>query len=344
VVARSFRVALSGDFRGPDGSAVFDPLAWRALQEAPNVEVELLERPAGAPVARDDTGRFDALVIKRNRVDAGVVAGASRLRLVARNGVGYDHIDVDACTRAGVMVTLTPRAVARPVASAIVALILALAHRIVERDRRTRAGEWARRWEDPGFGLTGRTLGVVGLGGIGCELLRLVAPWQMRHLGCTPRPRREGYAGLAVELVALDELLAQSDVVALCCPLDDGTRGMIDAKALARMRPQAVLVNAARGEIVDEPALVEALRSGRLAGAGLDVFASEPPPGDHPLFALPNVVLGSHNLANTDELNVAANRDVARAVLDVAAGRVPDSLLNPDVLGHPRLTASMAAG
>ena len=289
------------------------------------------------PVERADAERFDALVIKRNRVDASVFDGPSRLRIVARNGVGFDHIDVAACTRAGVMVTFTPRAVARPVASATLALILAFAHRIVERDGRTRAGQWARRWENAGFGLTGRTLGVVGLGGIGCELLRLAAPWQMRHIGCTPRPRPERCAGLEVEIVALDALLAQSDIVALCCPLNDATRGMIDARALARMQPHAILVNTARGEIVDEPALVEALRAGRIAGACLDVFAQEPPPPDHPLFALPNVILGSHNLAHTDELNAAANRSVARAIVAVAAGRVPDDLVDPTVVAHPRL-------
>ncbi|GIK86712.1 MAG: dehydrogenase [Betaproteobacteria bacterium] len=343
MAAGAFRVGLSGDFRAADGGPLFDALAWRWLHEAPGVEVALLDRPAGAPVERSDAERFDALVIKRNRVDAGVVDGPARLRIVARNGVGFDHVDVAACTRAGVMVTLTPRAVARPVASATFALILALAHRIVERDRRTRAGEWARRLEYPGFGLTGRTLGVVGLGGIGCELLRLAAPWQMRHLGATPRPRPVRYAGLAVDIVPLDELLARSDFVALCCPLNDSTRGMIDARALARMPPHAVLVNAARGEIVDETALVEALRAGRLAGAGLDVYAHEPPPPGHPLFALPNVILGSHNLAITDELNAAANRGVARAVLDVAAGRVPEDLLDPAVLAHARVRERAAA-
>ena len=189
------------------------------------------------------------------------------------------------------MVTLTPQAVARPVASSVIALMLAFAHRLVARDRNTRAGRWADRWDDPGFGLTGRTLGVVGLGNIGRELLRLAAPWNMRHLAFAPRPRHELYAGLDVELVPLDALLAQSDFVALCCPLNDTTRGMIDARALALMKPDAILVNTARGEIVDESALVDALRSRRIAGAGLDVFAQEPPPDDHPLFALDNLVL-----------------------------------------------------
>jgi phosphoglycerate dehydrogenase-like enzyme len=333
------RVGLSGDFRATDGSPAFDAVALAWLREAPGVEVEFLTRPAGAPVERADVERFDALIIKRNRVDAAVLAAPLRLRLLARNGVGYDHIDVPACTRAGVLVTITPDAVARPVASSVLALMLALSHRLLERDRRTRAGQWTRRWEDPGMGLTGRTLGVVGLGNIGCEVLRLAAPWRMRHLGYAPRPRAERYAGLGVELVGLDALLARSDVVALCCPLNDDTRGMIDARALALMQPHALLVNTARGELVDEQALVEALRTHRLGGAGIDVYAQEPPAPDHPLFALDNVILGSHNLAHTDELNAAANRSVARAVLAVAAGQVPEGVLDASAHAHPRWCA-----
>ena len=331
-----FRIGLSGDFRSPEGEPLFDTLAWRRLSEAPRVQVELLDRPVGARVQPEDAQRFDALIIKRNPIDASVLAAASRLRIVARNGVGFDHIDIDACTRAGVMVTLTARAVARPVASALMALILAHAHRLLERDRRTRDGQWARRWQDPGLGLTGRTLGVVGLGGIGCELLRLVSPWQMRHLASTPRPRPERYEGLAVEVVPLPVLLAKSDIIALCCPLNDSTRGMIDRRALALLKPGAFLVNAARGELIDEPALVQALEEGRIAGAGLDVYAQEPPAVDNPLFSLSQVILGSHNLANTDEMNSASNQGAVGSVLDALMGRVPDGLLNPAVLEHER--------
>jgi len=339
-----FRVGLSGDFRGAAGRAAFDALAWRWLAQEPGLELEVLDQPPGAPIEPADAARFDALVIKRNRIDERVLAAAPRLRIVARNGVGFDHIDVSACTRAGVMVTLTAAAVARPVASAIVALILAFAHRLPERDRRTRAGQWMRRWEDPGFGLTGRTLGVVGLGGIGCELLRLLAPWQMRHLACTPQPLDRRHDGLSVERVPLRDMLSQSDIVALCCPLNDRTRGLIGPEALTWMLPHAILVNAARGELVDEQALVQALQGGRLGGAGLDVFTQEPPPADHPLFSLPNVIVGSHNLANTDEMNLRSNRGVARAVLEAKAARVPEGLLNPDVLTHGRWTGAPPPG
>jgi D-3-phosphoglycerate dehydrogenase len=332
-----FRVGLSGDFRAASGELAFDAQAWQALQDAPGVEVEVFDRPIGAAIRRADAERFDALIIKRNPVAADVLEGPLRLRLIARNGVGFDHIDVAACTRSGVIVTLTPQATTRPVASSVIALMLAFAHRLLQRDRSTRAGQWSRRWDDPGFGLTGRTLGVVGLGNIGREVLRLAAPWKMRHLGFAPRPRHALYAGLEVELASLDTLLARSDFVALCCPLNERTRGMIDARALALMKPDAILINTARGEIVDEPALVDALRARRIGGAGLDVFAQEPPAADHPLFALDNVVLASHNLAHTDESIATANRAVAAAVADVARGRVPSGILDAAALSHPRL-------
>jgi D-3-phosphoglycerate dehydrogenase len=150
------------------------------------------------------------------------------------------------------------------------------------------------------------------------------------------------YAGLRVEPVPLDVLLAESDIVALCCPLNDTTRGLIDAQALARMRRHAVLINTARGEVVDEPALVDALHSGRIGGAGIDVFAQEPPAADNPLFTLDNVILGSHNLAFTDELNNKANRSCAAAIGRLAANRVPLHLVNPPVLAHARLAGLLA--
>lgn len=335
------RLGISRDFLAADGSSTMDPQALATLQAIDGLDIETLSQPAQAPITRADVCRYDMLMIKRNPVDAALfdeqAGGALRLRLLARNGVGFDHIALDACTSAGVLVCTTPDAVARPVASSIMAMMLAFSHRLIPRDKATRAGRWSERWNQVGRALTGRTLGVVGLGNIGLELLRLAQPWDMRHLGTTPRLDMPRYAGLRVEPVPLAKLLAESDFVALCCPLNDATRGLIDAAALARMQPHAVLINTARGEVVDEPALVDALRSGRIAGAGIDVFAQEPPAPDNPLFGLDNVILGSHNLAYTDELNSKANHTCAAAVGLLAADRIPAHLVNPEVLAHPRL-------
>ena len=334
----ALRIGITRDFLTTQGERSFDIVAWQRLCALPDIEVEFLAAPATSPLTCDDVSRFDVLVTKRNPLEKDTLdVPGLRLRLLVRNGVGFDHIDVPACTRAGVIVCTTPGAVARPVASAIMAMMLAFSHELFPRDAAARAGRWSERWNRPGMALTGRTLGVVGLGNIGCELLRLAAPWGMRHLSHTPRFDAELHDALNVEPVDLDTLLGQSDFVALCCPLNERTRGLVDARRLARMRPHAYLINTARGEVVDEAALVAALAERRIAGAGIDVYETEPPRPDHPLFALDNVIVGSHNLAYTDTLNRDSNRSVVDAVCRLHAGKRPRHVLDPSVFDHGRV-------
>jgi D-3-phosphoglycerate dehydrogenase len=340
VHSATLRIGLSRDFLTSTNELAFDAVAWERLKLLPGARVEFLASPPAAALTPEDVARFDVLIIKRNPLSATTLQTPGlRLRLLLRNGVGVDHIDVSACTQAGVMVCTTPDAVARPVASAAMALLLAFSHELFTRDRLTRAGRWSERWNRAGVALTGRTLGVVGLGNIGNELLRLAAPWGMRHLGHTPHFDIDRHGALRVEPVGLDQLLAESDFVVLCCPLNDQTRGMIDAHRFALMRPHAYLINVARGGIVNEAALVQALQDRRIAGAGIDVYETEPPAPDHPLLALDNVVLGSHNLAFTDALNRDANLISAEAVWQFYAGRRPRHVLNPVVLEHARWEA-----
>jgi D-3-phosphoglycerate dehydrogenase len=336
------RVGLTRDFINADGSSSLDPQAWKQLKEADGLELHFLDHPPLAPITRSEATQFDILMIKRNPVTAAAVSEAGseteglRLKMIVRNGAGHDHIDLKACTDAGIMVATTPRAVSGPVASSILALMLAFAHRIPERDRLTRAGQWAKRWEKLGMSLRGSTLGVIGLGNIGLELIRLAMPWGMRHVGYTTQPEPERYEGLNIELASLETVLKSADFLAVCCPLTPQTRHLINASSLRMMRPNAILINTARGEIVDEPALVAALRDGLIAGAGIDVFEVEPPSAENPLFELDNVIVGSHNLAYTDELNRSANLASAELVLSYLAGKVPSTLINPDALNHPR--------
>jgi phosphoglycerate dehydrogenase-like enzyme len=245
-------------------------------------------------------------------------------------GVGFDHIDMAAATDAGVLVAITPDAVRRPVASGILALTLALAHRIPERDRAARAGAWHERFARPGTGLEGRTLGVVGLGNIGTELVKLIRPFGMRHLFADPRATPAHAAALDGRLVPLDELIAAADFLVLACPLTEATRGMVDRAWLRRMKASAYLVNMARGELVVQPALVEALSEGWIAGAGIDVFEVEPPDPSDPLLALSNVILSSHNLCFTDELDRLGHQGVVDAITACVDGRLPDHALNPE--------------
>lgn len=337
LIESTLRIGITRDFLTTEGERSFDEVAWQRLCALPGTEVEFLAAPATSALTRDDVARFDVIVTKRNPLTEETLAAPGlRLRLLARNGVGFDHIEVPACTQAGVIVCTTPDAVARPVASATMALMLAFSHDLFARDRATRTGRWGERWNRAGMALTGRTLGVVGLGNIGCELLRLAAPWGMHHVAYTPRLDSR-HAALDVEPVDLDPLLARSDFVALCCPLNDATRGLIDARRLALMQPHAYLINTSRGEVVDESALVAALAGRHIAGAGIDVYETEPPRPDHPLFALDNAIVGSHNLAYTDALNRDGNRSVVDTLCRFHAGERPCHVVNPDVLSHARV-------
>lgn len=342
------KVGISRDFLSCGGERIFDTQAWQSLTRQPGVTVAFLAPHAGSPVTREDVCNFDALIIKRNPVSASIIAadapGQTRLRLLARNGVGVDHIDVAACTAAGIVVATTPDAVARPVASSVMAMMLAFSHDLFARDRLARSGPWTDRWNRTGPALTGRTLGIVGLGNIGLELVRLAAPWGMRVLGATRTVNDARYANLGITTVSLDTLLAESDFVSLCCPLTPETHRLMDARALARMKPEAYLINTARGEVVDENALVQALTRKQIAGAGIDVYETEPPLPSNPLFALDNVILGSHNLAYTDELNAKANRSVVEAVCSLAVGQAPVCTINRSALDHPRLAALCRRG
>ena len=282
---------------------------------------------------------LDALYHLGTPVAEASLDGVERLAVIARLGVGLDFVDVAACTRRGIAVTFTPDAVTHPMASAAALLVLAVAHRLAERNRTLHSGDWgAGRFAPQGTGLKGRTLGLVGYGRIGHELVRLLTPWEMRVLVTRRSPPSEP----GVESVELEVLLRSADVVVVACPLTDETRGLLDARRLGLMKPTAFLVNVARGAIVDQPALVDALREGRLAGAGLDVVDPEPLPPDDPLLALPNVIGAPHSLGSTDDLLRDCVESVCSSLLAVAAGRVPPDLANPEVLDNPLFAAKLA--
>jgi phosphoglycerate dehydrogenase-like enzyme len=320
------RVGVTEDLRGADGRPAYD---LSLLDERADIDWEWM---AGGPeLAPADLAPYDAIVLFQRRVTAASLRGVERLRLIARLGVGVDNVDVPACTAAGILVTITPDAVRRPMASGGMAFVLALAHRLTEMDRHVRAGGWDR-FAHVGMGLDGRTLGIVGLGNVGRELAMLAAPFGLRIVAADPFVA-EPPAG--IELVALDTLLATADFVVVTCPLTEETYHLLDAGRLALMQPTAYLVNIARGPIVDGAALADALASGRLAGAALDVFEPEPVRADDPLLALDNVILAPHGIGLTDELFRLGGQSASRAVLAFADGRVPEFPLNPAVLSSP---------
>ena len=281
----------------------------------------------------------DAAIVSTDPFDATVFAAAPRLRVIARVGVGTDSIDLDAATAAGVAVTITPGANHETVADHALALVLAAVRRVLEHDASVRRGEWNRAGALTPWDVHGATVGLVGYGAIGHAVGRRLAGFGVRLLVADPAAD----PGPGIELAGLDELLARSDVVSLHLPLARGTEHLIGADQLARMQPHAILVNTSRGGVVDEGALVAALRGGRLRAAALDVFASEPHVAAE-LRTLPNVVLTPH-VGGLSERSIASmTAEATDCVLAGLAGRLDRTrVANPAVLGRvPRARRMLA--
>jgi D-3-phosphoglycerate dehydrogenase len=333
----AFKVGLTRDLLTASGQPSFGSAPLEILTAASDVlQWEYIEEKV-AEITADQAARYDAIYVNSPKVTAASVArGDCRLRLVARHGVGYDSVDVAAMTRAGILVTNTPFAVRRPVATMAITYVLALAQKMLIKDRLTRTGRWGERNEHMGRGLTGRTLGLVGAGGTGQETLRLVRGFDMRLLAADPYADPAKVAALGATLVPLKQLLRESDFVVLTCLLNDETRHLINADALALMKPTAYLVNVARGPVVDEVALAQALKEKRIAGAGLDVFEQEPVAADNPLLAMEQVIVSPHALCWTDECFNAIATDGLSSVVAVARSKRPAHPVNPAVFDAAR--------
>ena len=271
----------------------------------------------------------DAMLAGGERLSAAMLELAPRLRVIARTGVGYDAIDLPVATARKVVVAITPGTNHDSVAEQTFALLLALARRIVPNDRSIRAGGWDRSIVRP---VRGRTLGLVGLGRIGRAVAVRALAFGMRVLAFDTIADADFDARHGIGRRGLPELLAESDVVSLHLPLTDGTRGFIDARALARMKPGALLINTARGGLVVEADLYQSLAGGHLGGAGLDVLDPEPPDPSNPLLTLPNVVLSPH-IAGVDTRSMADMAELAaECVIDLHQGRWPaECIVNPEV-------------
>ena len=337
-----FHVALSGDFRKSDGAPIFPDFDLGPLMSAPDVSVAFLE--AANPLRAEQLEEADALILLAHKFEATSVPRSGRLSVVARFGVGYDTVDVDACTKAGIALVITPDGVRRPVAVSIVTLMLALTGKLMVKDRLTReAGPgFARRGEHMGVGLVGRTLGSLGIGNIGAELFRLAKPFDMGFIAHDPFADPALAAELGIELVGIDELFRRADILSVSCPLTAETRHIVDAERIGLMKPSAYLINTARGPIVDQAALTEALAARRIAGAGLDVLEQEPPDPNDPILKLDNVILSPHALCWTDQCFAGNGLADIRAVLDVQHGRTPRGVVNRAVLDDPRFQRRLA--
>jgi D-3-phosphoglycerate dehydrogenase len=332
-----FKVGLTRDLLTASGQPSFGTAPLEILAAAKDVLQWEYIPESVSEITPDQAARYDAIYVNSPKVTAASVARFDcRLQLVARHGVGYDSVDVAAMTRAGILLTNTPIAVRRPVATMAITYVLALAQKMLIKDRLTRSGNWGQRNEHMGRGLTGKTLGIVGAGGTGQEMLRLVRGFDMRLLAADPYGDAGRVEALGAKLVPLPILLREADFVVLMCLLNDETRHLIDAEALALMKPTAYLINVARGPVVDEPALIRALEAKRIAGAGLDVFEQEPIAPDNPLLTMEHVIISPHSLCWTDECFNAIATDGLTSLVDVARRKRPAYLVNPDALKAPR--------
>jgi phosphoglycerate dehydrogenase-like enzyme len=346
---RVFRLALTGDFLNEEGTSAYGDICLDLLARVPHVRYHFLKEQApcsGDPsywerlysmeVTPAQIAEVDGLVVLRPWVKAATFAeGAGELAVIGRSGAGYDKIDLAACTANDVAVFNAPRALNHSTASSALMFMMALAKRLPEQDRITREGRWDLQAKVLGQEIQGRTLGIIGLGHSGRELVRLAAPFEMRFLAYSPHADPVQAEALGVQLTSLEEVLGEADFVSLHCRLTAETRRLLGAPELALMKPGAYLINVGRGELVDQRALVAALQEGRIAGAGLDVFEVEPLPAGDPLTRLPNVLLTPHWSASTADIWKATGRAMAEGMLRAARGEVPENVVNPEVLKRP---------
>lgn len=331
-----YPVTLTADFYDAAGNVKFPDIGLDALEADPGAEVRPLDchYPELPPEQLADA---QAVLVLGPRITARSLERADNLLVLARFGVGYDSVDVPACTERDVMLTIAKGAVDRPVAEATLAWMLALSYRMATKDCLVREARWEARNKFMGQDLRDCTLGVVGFGGIGRELVRLLGNFGMRRpLVFDPHLSAAAVAECGAVSVSLDELLGQSDFVSVHCPLTPNTRGLLGARELALMKPTAYLINTARGGIIDEPALDACLRAGRIAGAAIDCFVGEPLTAPPSIADLDNVLLAPHSIAWTNGMFRDMGRTALRTILDLRQGRQPAGIVNPEVLERPR--------
>ena len=341
-MADKFRVGITNDFLASDGSLAFGDIGLDLLDAEPGVSYEFLSEYCAEPPP-EQIADLDAVITLYPQFNDNNLPHTERLAVIARFGVGYDMIDVDACTRNDVILSITPEGVRRGVAEGTLALMLALAKQIFPKSQLLREGRWSESKTIIGCSLTGKTIGTIGLGNIGADFVKLIAGFEpARCLAFDPHCPPDRAAACGVELVDLDTLLAESDFVGIHCLLNEETRGLVGQRELDLMKPTAFLVNTARGAIVDQRALTQALKERHIRGAALDVFEVEPIEMDDPILELDNLIPLPHSIAGTQEVLLGNGRGACQAVLDVFHGQAPQHVVNKEVLDRPGLKQKLA--
>lgn len=332
---KEFRVGFSADFRDDAGKLVFPDIGLSLLENVAGLSYEFLPEYKGE-YTPDQLRNYDVLISLKPRIAATSLEGVERLCAIGRCGVGYDNVDLAACTANDIAVYITPGGVVRPVAESIVLFVLALSHNLVLKDRLVRQGKWKESSSQLGREPRQRVIGTIGLGNIASAAIQLLRNFNVaRFLAFDPYTSNDTADKLGVEMLPLDELLRQSDYVLVNCPLTPQTKGLMGKREFSLMKTGSVLINTARGPIVDEHALIEALQSKQIRAAALDVFESEPLSIDSPLTKMENVILTSHSIAWTEELFRDMGRIDCEGAISIYNGQAPENVVNRDVLSRP---------
>jgi len=308
----------------------------RKLQAKCEVKVHEGELPPTREELLANVRGIDGLLsLLTDKIDAGIMdAAGGQLKVISNYAVGYNNIDVKAANERGIAIGNTPGVLTETTADCAWALLMACARRIVEADKFLRAGKW-KSWEPKlmlGTDVYGKTMGIIGLGRIGTAVARRANGFNMKILAATPRIDTPNAREVGAEIVPLERLLKESDFISIHVPLTEDTKGMIGEKELAMMKKGAYLINTARGDVVDEKALIKALKEGRIAGAGLDVYEKEPIEHDNELIKMDNVVAVPHIGSASTETRGSMSDIAAENLLAVLEGRKPVSCVNPEVL------------
>jgi phosphoglycerate dehydrogenase-like enzyme len=334
-MSSKFLVGVTPDFL-VDAKGRYEKELEQSFAGVPGLSWEVMPDQPGKVATLDAIDRYDAIFALGLKFSRESVAGAKRLALIARWGVGYDMIDTAAITDNDIALAITPNAVRRPVAEAILTFVFALGTNLLTQDRLVRAGKWRGDLPKLGRNLAGRTLGSLGCGNIAQQMFRMAQSLGFgRFVAHDPFVDREAAAALNVELVDKDTVFRESDYVTVNTLLNESTRGLVGERELRLMKPSAYLINTARGPIVDQKALTRALHKGWIAGAGLDVFEVEPLPLDDPIREAPNTILSPHGLPWTNEIARDNGLEACANILTVARGETPASVVNKDVLARP---------
>lgn len=322
-----WKLAITADYAEADGSTIYGDIGLGSLADH-GIEWSLVGE-AGRDLRGEELEGFDALVLLSGTpFGRAQLEGVTTLKHVARFGAGFDSVDLAACDERGITVTNAPTGLRVPMAHTALTFLFALAHSLLPKDRLVREAAWDRKAEHRGPGLATATIGMIGLGGIGQETVRQLRALDLDVIAWNRSPRPEFCAEVGIEQAEFETVIARSDYLIVTVAATAGTRHLIGAEQLVAMKDSAMLINIARGAVVDEPALVTALQEGTIAGAGLDVFEVEPLPADSPLIALENVVLSPHALCWTTDFAEATGGEVLDEVIAVASGGSPRHVVN----------------